>query len=153
MSMIDKIMAYESGELDEDEIIGLFQELVNNGVVWGLQGSYGRQAQQMIEAGLIVDPKAKKYFVHRNESDFNDSGEPFEADSLLEAHKMVMEPTGYEVVETDENGRKIEESDNIPVEACFLCGKAVTNKEKRIAWRGVVFCSDICQHTAEFKTW
>ena len=56
MGMIDKILAYENGELDEDEIIGLFQELVDNGVVWGLQGSYGRLAQQMIEAGLVVVP-------------------------------------------------------------------------------------------------
>ena len=50
---IDKIIAYESGELSEEETITLFQSLVNSGLAWKLQGSYGRTAMAMIEAGLI----------------------------------------------------------------------------------------------------
>lgn len=51
--MIDKIIAFESGELDEAGILDLFSELVGNGMAWSLQGSYGRFAASLIEQGLI----------------------------------------------------------------------------------------------------
>ena len=47
------IIAYESGELTEEEMIDLFQHLVDNGMAWTLQGHYGRTAHAMIEAGLV----------------------------------------------------------------------------------------------------
>ena len=51
--MVDKIMAYENGELDEGEMLELFQELVDSGIVWQLQGSYGRTAKMLIDAGWL----------------------------------------------------------------------------------------------------
>jgi hypothetical protein len=51
---IGGIIAFESGELDEDGIITLFQQLVDSGVAWQLQGSYGRMAQALIEEGLVT---------------------------------------------------------------------------------------------------
>lgn len=46
------IMAYEGGELDdEEELIAGFQQMIDSGVVWKLQGHYGRTAQALIEAG------------------------------------------------------------------------------------------------------
>ena len=53
--VVGAIMAYESGEMqDEDEMIALFQHLVDSGLAWSLQGSYGRMAAHLIEAGLVV---------------------------------------------------------------------------------------------------
>jgi hypothetical protein len=51
MDQVDKIIAFEQGELDEDGIIQLFQELIDSGLVWQLQGSYGRMARNLINAG------------------------------------------------------------------------------------------------------
>ena len=49
--MIDKIIAYEEGTLDEGETIALFQTLIDTGQAWQLQGHYGRTAEALIEAG------------------------------------------------------------------------------------------------------
>jgi len=54
---VDKIIAYEQGELTQEEVIELFQELVNSGLAWSLQGSYGRTAMALIEAGEIEPPQ------------------------------------------------------------------------------------------------
>ena len=51
MDQVDKIMAFESGELNEEGILELFQELIDSGLAWQLQGSYGRIAQNLIDAG------------------------------------------------------------------------------------------------------
>lgn len=52
MNQIDQIIAYENGELDDDEVVELFQSLIDSGLVWQLQGHYGRTAAQLIAAGL-----------------------------------------------------------------------------------------------------
>ena len=52
-NLISKIIEYEDGTLDDEQVIELFQDLVNNGMAWTLQGSYGRMAAYLIEEGLI----------------------------------------------------------------------------------------------------
>ena len=49
--LVGFVMDYESGQLDEDAIIEGFQHLIDDGSVWELQGSYGRMANSLIEAG------------------------------------------------------------------------------------------------------
>ena len=49
--LTDMIIKYEMGELDDMEIIALFQELIDTGMAWSLQGHYGRMAKALIEAG------------------------------------------------------------------------------------------------------
>ena len=51
MDLLSLILAYESGELDQDQTVGLFQGLINSGLVWNLQGHYGRMARTLIDAG------------------------------------------------------------------------------------------------------
>lgn len=50
---IDFIMAYEDGILSPDEQIAGFAAGITSGMVWQLQGSYGRMAHGLIRAGYI----------------------------------------------------------------------------------------------------
>jgi hypothetical protein len=45
---LDQIMDYESGELNDKGIIEMFSDIVKDGTVWSLQGSYGRTAEVFI---------------------------------------------------------------------------------------------------------
>jgi hypothetical protein len=53
MTEIESILAFEEGELSEREAVELFQRLVDSGLAWSLQGSYGRIATALIDQGLI----------------------------------------------------------------------------------------------------
>lgn len=55
MPNIDDILRYESGVLDDEEVIEFFAGLIKSGVVWQLQGSYGRTASELIRLGLISE--------------------------------------------------------------------------------------------------
>ena len=52
---VSEIMAFENGELNDDEVIDLFQRLVDSGAAWQLQGYYGRTARQLIDAGMVIE--------------------------------------------------------------------------------------------------
>lgn len=53
-AIIEGFCGYEP---DEQEVIDAFQFLLDEGIVWSLQGFYGRAASRLIEAGLIT-PKS-----------------------------------------------------------------------------------------------
>tara|TARA_Y100000114_G_scaffold37493_1_gene33121 strand:- start:293 stop:487 length:195 start_codon:yes stop_codon:yes gene_type:complete len=55
--MVDKIVKYESGEMSVEEVVDFFQELINSGLCWQLQGHYGRTARHLIEEGLCNEPE------------------------------------------------------------------------------------------------
>jgi hypothetical protein len=51
---IDEIMAFEDQQLDNDQIVDLFVRLINSGMIYHLQGFYGRTANSLISGGHIV---------------------------------------------------------------------------------------------------
>lgn len=54
--LVGQIMRFEGEGLPEDEVVELFQYLVDSGVINSLQGSYGRQAAALIADGAIQLP-------------------------------------------------------------------------------------------------
>lgn len=57
MPDVNDIIAYENGDMDEDQIINFFQELIDSGMAWTLQGHYGRMAMNLIEDGVCALPE------------------------------------------------------------------------------------------------
>lgn len=53
--VVSKIIAYEGGEMDQDETVQFFSEIIKAGLLFTLQGHYARMASQLVRAGLI-DP-------------------------------------------------------------------------------------------------
>lgn len=49
---IDLIIAFENGELSDEQVIDFIQDGIDNGWVWKLQGFYGRTARNLIDAGF-----------------------------------------------------------------------------------------------------
>lgn len=50
---VSAIIAYEQGEMDDEGTLELFQHLVDTGMAWKLQGSYGRMAAALLDRGAI----------------------------------------------------------------------------------------------------
>ena len=53
MKMIYTLMDYEKGKLNAEETIKLFQNLIDSGLIFGLQGHYLEVARDLVEAGLV----------------------------------------------------------------------------------------------------
>ena len=49
------ILAFEQGDVSDEELIEGFQHMIDSGVVWQLQGFYGRQALALIASGDCHD--------------------------------------------------------------------------------------------------
>lgn len=54
MELTDCIIAYEQGDLSDDETVRMFQRLIDSGLAWRLQGHYGRTARNYLDRGLCV---------------------------------------------------------------------------------------------------
>ena len=51
---VDDIIDYENGDMDWDRLVAFFQDLIDNGVAFTLQGHYGRMAQGLIDEGYCT---------------------------------------------------------------------------------------------------
>ncbi len=54
LDLAGRIIDFENGDLNEDEVIELFQGLIDTGLAWQLQGCYGRAAHNLIAQGLCT---------------------------------------------------------------------------------------------------
>ena len=58
MHEIDALMIIEDqADHDYDTLVEAWQVLINSGLVWSLQGFYGRTAARLIEDGVCYDPE------------------------------------------------------------------------------------------------
>jgi len=60
MNVLQGIMDYENGEMDNVEVLDFFQHLVNTGIINHLQGSYQRMASELLSQGMIDHPSGLK---------------------------------------------------------------------------------------------
>ena len=54
MPDVGLLMAYEQGDLTEEQVIQLIQHGIDNDWVFKLQGHYGRLAARLIDVGLCT---------------------------------------------------------------------------------------------------
>ena len=52
-SIVDKMVSYEGGEMNDEETIEFFQELLDRRLIASLQGNYQRTAALLLELGHI----------------------------------------------------------------------------------------------------
>ena len=57
MDLSDRLNAWIDGSLDEEEIVQLFQELVDSGAAWKMDGYVGNTIRGLVEAGLVIVPE------------------------------------------------------------------------------------------------
>lgn len=66
--VVDFVMGFEGGYISEAEIVEGFQHLINDNIVWKLQGFYSRTAEALINQGFCkhanewTPEQARKYF-------------------------------------------------------------------------------------------
>ena len=53
MAIVDKIIAFENGDLNQKQTIEFFKELYISKTLNGLQGTYQRTFNNLVENGLI----------------------------------------------------------------------------------------------------
>jgi len=53
-NVTDYIIAYEEGNIDCKHYYDLFQYLLDSGMAWTLQGSYGRTTMDLLNNGYLI---------------------------------------------------------------------------------------------------
>ena len=51
-NLTENMIKYENGDMEAGEVMQFFQEPIDSGLAWKLQGHYGRTANALIEEGL-----------------------------------------------------------------------------------------------------
>ena len=64
--IVGKIMAFEQGELANEEVYALFQFLLDSGMIHSLQGSYQRMAEELNVPVIIISQLSRDVEKRRN---------------------------------------------------------------------------------------
>tara|TARA_R100000152_G_C6739157_1_gene163054 strand:+ start:663 stop:857 length:195 start_codon:yes stop_codon:yes gene_type:complete len=59
LDITNKIIEFENGNLPNEEVYALFQFLLDSGMIYSLQGSYQRMAEELLLAGKIEMPSKR----------------------------------------------------------------------------------------------
>lgn len=78
----------EGNGLTEDETIQLWQYGVDTGIVWRLQGFYGRTAQGLLDEGIIHYPVKHKQVAQGLDSSTDFYGNPIPTDAEAKKHGL-----------------------------------------------------------------
>lgn len=54
MPRVEDFMDWENGDMSEDNEIKFFQELLDTGMAWTLQGMYGRRTMELLNEGKLI---------------------------------------------------------------------------------------------------
>jgi len=54
-SVTTMLMDFEDGSMNVDQTLELFSILIQTGLAWSLQGSYGRMARHLIDQGSLSE--------------------------------------------------------------------------------------------------
>lgn len=57
MDTFEAVMLIENGNAEDEQVIEAFQALIDSGIVWQLQGCYGRTATDLLRQGLCRLPQ------------------------------------------------------------------------------------------------
>lgn len=79
---VDMIMSYEQGDLSDEDTLELFSRLIKSGLAWKLQGSYGRTAKALIDAGRI-----------------SSKGDILETEAKVETKELMSETSNVDVID------------------------------------------------------
>jgi len=52
LHLTNKIIEFENGEMEDEEVGHFFQELIDTELLWHLQGTYQRIARTLVDAGV-----------------------------------------------------------------------------------------------------
>ena len=61
LNLMSQIIDYEAGILEEDDMIELFENLYETGLLWQLQGHYQRTFINLVESGAISMPDGEGF--------------------------------------------------------------------------------------------
>ena len=61
MDLMSQILDYEMGILEENDMIELFENLYETGLLWQLQGHYQRTFINLVESGAIPMPDGEGF--------------------------------------------------------------------------------------------
>tara|TARA_R110000824_G_scaffold294356_1_gene482725 strand:+ start:14808 stop:15017 length:210 start_codon:yes stop_codon:yes gene_type:complete len=64
MTTFEAVEKIESPCYDQNDLdiqIEAYQHLIDNGIIWKLQGTFGRMAANLIEDKVCINPKAEFY--------------------------------------------------------------------------------------------